>query len=71
MSEKKEIFKLQVPITGEEIALAYNKDRSKSYHVPITKSLHDFMGNNFKLFVYAKVHLGQFVIDSEAPWQDW
>jgi hypothetical protein len=66
-----EIFKLQRPLAGAPQMLAYNKKRDKQFQMPMSEDLLEFMGEDFKIYVYAKVHFGQFKVTGRAPDQDW
>jgi len=72
MKKSPEIFKVQLPIAGEALALVYNKKGTTNGQIPITKDLRKLMGDEYKKFVFGKRHdSGVLEIFSEAPWQEW
>lgn len=70
--EKYEIFKLQVPLSGDPQALVYNKTRSSRGLIPITDEVKEVMGDEFKKFIFGKrLESGVIEIHGVAPWQEW
>ena len=51
---KKEIFKMQIDMSGTQI-LAYNKDRTILGEYPADKAIKKFMGKNRKIYIYGAV----------------
>lgn len=66
-----EIFKIQLPLIGEELALVYNKDRSVQDMVPISGEILSFMGRSNKKYALASLENGEFKIEKESEWQAW
>lgn len=70
--EKFEIFKLQVPLAGEQQALIYNKNQTSRGLIPITDEVKEVMGKEFKKFIFGKRREdGVIEIHGVAPWQEW
>lgn len=69
-----EVFKLQRPI-GDLSApwLAYNADRSTLLEIPAdwTQSLIPIIGARMKVYVWASLSPGKFVVEGEADAQTW
>ena len=68
------ILKLQRSLFSSDkqvSVLIYSKKRKILYMGPLTKEIRKFMGNEYKIFVFAHLQGTEVVIDAEAPWQDW
>lgn len=67
------IVKVQRPIfsSGKPAYLAYNEKRDVLVEIPFTKELHRKMGDEYKLFFYARLEDDKMVLLGKAPWQNW
>lgn len=69
------IFKVQVPICGESLALVYNQDRPVMAQVPITKAIRKVCGERLKAYVHGEMRDSgngpTLQFSKQAPWQEW
>lgn len=67
-----QIFKLQWPLSrSTDPILAYNKDRSETYHIPVTPEMAKLFGDDLKIYVKAEVVNGQFEIHRVTHARNW
>jgi hypothetical protein len=76
MSKRKEriIIKVQSSLSssdGKCYILAYDESKEHRGEFEATKEIIDIMDSRPKVFFYCRLKGTRFVIEEEAPWQEW
>jgi len=65
------IQRAQPPFGPKGEVLVYNRKITKWWQGKIDKATDKWMGGRQKVFAHAHIEGTVFVVDGEAPWQDW
>lgn len=70
-SHEKFIVKVQLPLSGANLALIYDEDKQLKMHIPISEQIEKAMGARKKAFFFVTINRHELHLLEEAPWQDW
>lgn len=74
MSARRFIVKVQRPLSSTEAdpgALVYDREREVLGFAPMNRAVRALLGDELKVYAWARFEGEKLRISGRAPWQDW